>query len=291
MNGELEGRVALVAGAGRGIGRAVAHLYAEAGARLVLASRTQADLDRVAAECLGRGAPAARGVTADVADWRAVSRLVAEAVAGEGRIDVLVISSGIYGPIAPIADVDVEAWARALQVNLAGPFYLLRAVLPLMRAQRAGRVILLGGGGATQPMAGFSAYAAAKAGLVRLAETAADEARDAGVQVNVIAPGLVDTGLQDAVIEAGRTAGAIGERIRLARETGQGAVGPELAAALALFLASDASAGLTGKLISAPYDPWREWTGDRAHALSASDWFTLRRLDPHTIGRLPGDLA
>lgn len=290
MTRTLEGRVALIVGGGRGIGRAIALAYAEAGARLVLASRTRPDLDTVAGEALQRGAPTARGIVADVSDWRTASRLVAETVAVEGRIDALVISSGVYGPIAPIADLDVEAWTSALLVNLAGPLYLLRATLPVMRAQGSGKVILLGGGGATQPMAGFSSYAAAKAGLVRLAETAALEVQGAGVQVNVIAPGLVDTGLQDAVIEAGATAGAIGERIRLARETGEGAVGPETAAALAVFLASDAAGDLTGKLIAAPHDDWRTW-GARAPGLNASDWFTLRRLDPHTINRLPEGLA
>ena len=156
MTRELEGRVALIAGAGRGIGRAIALAYAKAGARLVLASRTQSDLDVVAAECIVAGAPTARGTSTDIADWRAVSRLVADTIAGEGQIDALVVSSGVYGPIAPIAELDVEAWTHALQVNLAGPLYFLRAVLPVMHAQGRGKVILLGGGGATLPMAGFS---------------------------------------------------------------------------------------------------------------------------------------
>lgn len=295
----LAGRIALVVGAGRGIGRAIAEAYAREGAALVLAARTRAHLDAAAEEARQLGAPAVRVLPLDVADTAAIREAVTDIANTEKRLDVLVVSSGIYGPIAPLGELDIDAWVHALRVDLVGPLALLNAALPLMTRQGGGKVIILGGGGATQPMAAFSAYAAAKAGLVRLAESAALEVRDRNVQINVIAPGLVDTGLQDDVLAAGDAAGALGENIRAARETGRGAVGAELAAELAVFLGSPLSGNLTGKLIAAPYDPWRSWRNAardshdlaRIAAITDSDWFTLRRLDPHTIGQLPEGLV
>ncbi|MFH1634538.1 MAG: SDR family oxidoreductase [Chloroflexota bacterium] len=150
--------------------------------------------------------------------------------------------------------------------------------------RRAGR-----GGGATAPLPNFSSYAASKAGLARLAETLAEELKPFNIQVNVIAPGMVDTRLQDEVLQAGNRAGGLYEKIKLARETGKGAVSPEIAADLAVFLASEASGKLTGKLIAAPYDPWREWEG-KGDELNATPMYTLRRLDPLTIKPLIGKL-
>jgi NAD(P)-dependent dehydrogenase (short-subunit alcohol dehydrogenase family) len=104
--------------------------------------------------------------------------------------------------------------------------------------------------------------------------------------VNAIAPGLVDTKLQNELLDAGDRAGREYERVRQMRETGQGGASPEMAAELALFLASDSSLRLSGKLISAVHDPWRAWDATRIESISTSDWYTIRRLDPHTVGQL-----
>jgi NAD(P)-dependent dehydrogenase (short-subunit alcohol dehydrogenase family) len=276
----LGGRRAFVAGAGRGIGRAIAVAFARAGADLVLVARTAAELDDARRACEHAGG-AAETLVVDVLDWEQVER----AVAAAGRIDVLVNSAGIYGPIGPAVEADPADWRRGVEVNLFGAFHLCRAVLPQMVERRSGKILLLGGGGATQPLPAFSSYAAAKAGVARLADTIAAEVENSNVQVNVIAPGLVDTRLQDDVLAAGERSGPLLEKVREARQSGSGAVAPELAAELAVFLASDASGALTGKVVSAPHDPWREWTGaDRD--LNASSLFTIRRLDPFTIGPL-----
>lgn len=284
MSGVLQGQVAIVTGAGRGIGRAIAIAYAEAGARLWLAARNEAELAETAARCREAGAGVVILPT-DIADRAAVQGLVEAALAAEGRIDALVNSAGVLGPIGPLAEAtlnEMDAWEQALRVNLLGPAYLCRAVLPSMQARGSGRIILIAGGGATQPMPNFSAYAASKAALVRLMDTLAEEVQASGVCVNAIAPGLVDTTLQDAVLAAGERAGTQLAKIQAARQSGAGAVPPTLAAELAVFLASDAATGMTGKLIAAPHDPWREWDG-RAPELNGSPLYTLRRLDPFTI--------
>lgn len=262
--------------------------FAREGARLRVVARTEAEIAETAALCRSEGVDA-EPLVCDVADWRQIDAAVGHILSDVGRIDVVVHAAGVYGPIGPSTEVDPDAWTEAIRVNLCGTFNVCRAVLPSMTARRAGKVILLAGGGATAPLPFFSAYAASKAGTVRLAETLAEEVKDAGVQVNAIAPGLVDTRLQDDVLEAGKKAGPLLEKIRKARDTGEGAVPPELAAELAVFLASDASGSLTGKLIAAPYDPWRQWH-DRGDELNQTEMFTIRRLDPHTLAGIR-DLA
>lgn len=284
----LAGRVLLLTGAGRGIGRAVALAAADAGAAaLILAARSRPELEETAAACRSRGASVVV-VPTDVSDERQVQSLVAAAIEVRGQIDVLVNSAGVYGPIGPTADVDSDSWTRAFAVNMFGPFYLCRHVSPHMMRRQEGKIILLAGGGATAPLPRFSSYASAKAGLVRLAETLAHELERYNVQVNAVAPGLVDTRLQDEVLAAGEQAGPMLDKIKDARERGTGAVAPEVAADLILFLASEDSGAISGKLISAPYDPWKEWEG-RAAELNASPLYTLRRLDAFTIGQVESD--
>ena len=281
MKQVLKDCVALITGAGRGIGQAIALAFAREGARLVLAARSAGQLEDTAARCRQAGVMAIP-VPTDVAQWDQVQHLVATALKEHGQIDVLVNSAGVYGPIGPTADIDLAAWVQAININLVGPLFLCRALLPHMQQRRQGKIILLGGGGATAPLPNFSSYAASKAGLARLADTLAEELKEFNVQVNVIAPGLVDTQLQDEVLAAGGRAGALYEKIKDAREQGAGAVSPEVAASLAVFLASEASGTLTGKLIAAPYDPWREWQG-QAEKLNSNPLYTIRRLDPFTI--------
>lgn len=279
----LEGRGAIVAGSGRGIGRAIAIAFARQGARLVLIARTRAEIERVADECAAVGS-AATAIDADVSHWPDMQQAASHALKELGHVDALVNAAGVYGPIGPTVEVPTADWVRAIEVNLFGTFHLCRAVVPHMLARRSGKIVLLAGGGATAPLPRLSAYAASKAAVARLADTLAEELREHGVQVNAVAPGLVDTRMQDDVLTAGEAAGDLFAKVKTARETGVGAVPPDLAAELAVFLASDASESLTGKLISAPHDPWRQWSEDGTLLrLCSSPLYTVRRLDPLTI--------
>ena len=278
----MKGRVAIVTGGGRGIGEAVALALAREGARVVVAARTGAELGRVVAR-IGQLGGAARAVPSDVSQPAQVERLTRAALDAYGQIDVLVNAAGVPGPIGPLWDTDVAAWKRAIDVNLLGTFLCCHAVVPHMIKQRRGKVINLSGGGAASPLPRFSAYGASKAAVVRLTETLAEELREFNVQVNAIAPGLVDTQLQDAVLAAGERAGAQFARVRRLRETGEGGVPGELPATLAVWLASDRSDGLTGKLIAAPFDDWQTWGAARIAELASSAWLTLRRLDHPTV--------
>ncbi len=152
----------------------------------------------------------------------------------------------------------------------------------MIRAGR-GKIINFSGGGATSPLCRFSAYGVSKAAVVRLTETLAEEVKEFNIQVNAIAPGAVDTKLQDLVLAAGERAGDLLQRIRRLRETGEGGTPREVPAELALFLASDDSRKLTGRLISAPNDKWESWTEERIEQVMSQPWFTLRRMDPFTL--------
>lgn len=277
----LSGRIALITGGGRGIGEATAQRFAAEGAQLVLAARTRDELDRTAESCRAAGAKCSTHVV-DVSIREEVERLVETA----GPVDVLVNCAGTYGPIGALTDNDMDEWERGLRVNLMGTVYACRAVIPGMVKRRRGSIINLSGGGATAPLPNFSLYAVSKAGVARLTDTLAAELVGTGVRVNAIAPGAIDTRLQDDVLAAGDRAGELFDRMQTMRGTGKGATARDVPARLALFLASDASGGLTGKLISAPHDPWQSWDETRIERLNRSPWYTIRRLDPFTIGQL-----
>lgn len=287
--GELAGRVAVITGGGRGIGAAIAVRFARAGAQVVVASRTHAELEDVARRCAELGARCEVRV-ADVSSREDAFGLVDSALERFGRIDVLVNAAGVYGPIGTVAEVDLDHWVQALQVNLVGTLHTCHRVVPAMVRARRGSIVNFSGGGATAPISRFSAYGVSKAAVVRLTETMAQEVAEHGIRVNAIAPGAVDTRLQDAVLEAGERAGDLYDRVRALRESGSGGTPVEVPADLALFLASDRSLGLSGRLVSAPHDPWREWTERRIEALAGTPWYTLRRIDPHTLGGLEGRL-
>jgi NAD(P)-dependent dehydrogenase (short-subunit alcohol dehydrogenase family) len=282
VQGRLRDQVAIVAGAGRGIGEAVALRFAEEGARLVLASRTASELDRVAAQIRAAGGTALVRV-ADVTDRLQVDQLVQASLEACGRIDVLVNAAGSYGPIGPLWQLDPQEWVKTFSVNLFSAFYFCQAVLPHMIRARSGKIVHFSGGGATAPLPRFTAYGVSKGALVRLTETLAEEVRPYNIQINAIAPGAVDTRLQDQVLDAGANAGDLYPRMRRLRETGEGATPRDLPAALAVFLCSEDSCGLTGKLIAAPFDGWQSWNAQRIGEVMSQPWFTLRRLDAFTL--------
>ena len=272
---KLKDKVAVVTGAGRGIGKAIALAFAREGADVVVVSRTPSEVKETAAQigALGRHALALR---VDVSRVQDVENMVASATEEFGRIDVLVNNAGILGPVGPLVENDVKHWIETIKVNLIGTFLCCKAVLPVMIAQRKGKIINLSGGGAAYPNPRFSAYATSKAAVVRLTDTLAEELTEFNIQVNAIAPGAINTGIQEEILAAGKVAGkkALAEA-RKVRETGGTHL--NVPAALAVFLASEESKGLTGKLISAVWDDWQN-LGKRVSEIVSTDLYTLRRV-------------
>ena len=277
----LKGKVAIVTGGGRGIGRAIALALTHAGCAVAVAARTANEIEQTTALLRGNGGEAL-AITADVSRPADVEGLVARTLESFGRVDILVNNSGMQGAIGPLVENDPDLWIQTINVNLVGTFLCSRAVLPGMMKRRSGKIINLSGGGATAPRPHFSAYAASKAAVVRLTECLAEEVREYNIQVNAIAPGAVNTRMLEQTLAAGAQAGekALAEA---RRQTETGGTSAEHAAALAVFLASDASRCLTGKLISAPHDGWETWDERRMSELMSAPWFVLRRIDPYTL--------
>ncbi|MGQ3001335.1 MAG: SDR family NAD(P)-dependent oxidoreductase [Hydrogenophaga sp.] len=241
--GRLAGRTALVTGAGKGLGRAIALGFASAGADVVLMARTRADLDAVAreVEALGRQALVA---VADATDSRQVDAVVEQAVARFGRIDVLAHAAG--GSLRkPSVDVTDEEWDGVISANLSSTFKVCRAVGRHMLAQGGGSIINLSSTAGMRGRAGNAPYSAAKAAVINLSRALAMEWAPKGVRVNVLAPGRFLTPLTEAEMSVPEKYAAFVRQVPLGR------IGrPEEIQDIAVWLASDASAYVTGSTIT-----------------------------------------
>jgi NAD(P)-dependent dehydrogenase (short-subunit alcohol dehydrogenase family) len=238
--------VALITGAGRGIGRAIALTLAEEGAMVVVTSRTRRELDETARLVRAAGGVAV-ALVAEVASAASVAALVRTAGRRAGPIEILVNNAGLLEPIGPIWRVRPAAWRRNVRVNLDGVFLCTQAVLPGMMARRRGVIVNVSSGAGRNPRYGWSAYCAAKAAVDHLTRVMALELRDHGIRVNAVYPGAVETRMQ-ALIRATDDAAMGGDvqpfRDRHAR--GQN-LPPELPARLIRWLVQEPD--LTGQVL------------------------------------------
>jgi 3-oxoacyl-[acyl-carrier protein] reductase len=285
---KLKGLNALITGGSQGLGRVITEHFLAEGANIVLCARGEKELSATRAELAGKF-PALKilAKTCDVSNEAQVNDLVAFALRELGSLQALVLNAGIYGPMGPTESVDLAEWRRAMDINLYGVLLPCRAVIPHFKKAGRGKIIALSGGGATNPLPNISAYAASKAAVVRLMETLAEELKNFHVDVNAIAPGALATRLVDEVLAAGpeKVGAAFYEKNRQWKE--KGATPLELGARLAVYLASRESDGISGKLISAQWDPW-----EKLHEFKAdlnSDIYALRRIVPKDRGKTWGD--
>jgi len=223
---KLKDKVALITGAGRGIGKAIAIHYAREGAALALCARTGAELDQTVAEVRALNAPA-EGWVCDVSVEKSAGEFVAQAMKKFGRIDGLVNNAGVMTRPAPMTEIDVKKWDYTIAVNLRGPFLITRAALPIMMKQKSGSIVNVSSMIGRGAYANFAAYAASKWGLEGFTQTLAAEVRGANIRVNSVEPGYVATKL-----------------------TGYHGSKPESVTEVFVYLASDESKGITGKMLS-----------------------------------------
>jgi NAD(P)-dependent dehydrogenase (short-subunit alcohol dehydrogenase family) len=223
---DLAEQVALITGAKGGLGTVMTRAFLAAGAAVVGSSRSIRETEFADARFTG--------IAANLADSAAASRLADTVVERFGRIDALVHVAGGFAGGSPIAETDDATWDSMMDLNAGAAFRILRAVIPHMRAAGRGSITAIGSRAGVQPAANIAAYGASKAALVSLVQAAALENRDAGIRVNVILPGTIDT-------DANRRSDPSGGHSQW--------IAPERLAALAVFLASDAGSQITGAAI------------------------------------------
>lgn len=271
----LKGKTTLVTGGSRGIGLAVAQKFIGEGAGVMLAARSLEEL-KGAKRRLGQGTEICE---ADVSKPSEVENLIEKTVERFGRIDVVVNAAGVYGPIGSSEGIDLGKWKQTFEINVFGTFSVAQRVLPIMMKERKGKIINFSGGG-DGPFPRFSAYSASKVAIVRLTETLAAEFKEFNIDINVIAPGAVNTHILEEALSAGEEAVGKEKYREFLKQKETGGVSPEKAADLCVFLASPASDGLTGRFLSAVWDDWRNWDNDKIKAIMSSDMGTLRRVKP-----------
>jgi 3-oxoacyl-[acyl-carrier protein] reductase len=273
----------VLTGSSSGIGRALAERLLTRGHRVWGLARSEQT------EFAANHAGKFRATRCDVANWSEVERAFAEIAAVWPHVEALVCAAGLQGEIGRALTADPVKWSATVRANLDGTFHALRACdALLLRAPRRAKVVCFSGGGATKPRANFSAYGVAKTGVVRLVETIAEEERGRALDINALAPGAINTRLTDEVLALGPAVVGAVEFAAAQKQKSATAASADAALAKALdcaeWLLSPASDGITGRLISAPWDPWPTLSAHTAD-LAASDIYTLRRIVPEERGK------
>jgi NAD(P)-dependent dehydrogenase (short-subunit alcohol dehydrogenase family) len=243
----LQGKRAIVTGAGSGIGRASARLFAAEGAAVMVVDKTPPAIEETAAEIKAAGGRAI-AVAADAGAETDVQGFIQKAVKELGGIDVIFANAGISGGLVPLFEQSVEFWREILRVNLIGPFLAIRHGAPIMIKEGKGSIICTASVAGLRANAGGHPYSASKAGVISLVQTTASTLSGTGVRINAICPGLIETGMTKPIFERARERGSEGKigQLNALQRAGQ----PEEIAAMALFLASDDASYVNGQAIA-----------------------------------------
>lgn len=281
---KLLGRNAIITGANQGLGLEIARAFIREGANILICARDKVRLEDAHRHLAGfaRSGQRVLAQVANVSRESDTASLVGRALHEFGSVQILVNNAGVYGPEGTIDEVDWSEWVRTVEINLFGAVLMCRGVIPYMREQRYGKIIQISGEGATNPLPRLSAHAASKAALARFGETLAEEMREFNIDVNGIAPGALNTRLLDEVIDAGPEKVGRSYYERALKQKAEGGAPLDRGAGLCVFLASADSDGITGKLLSAIWDPWQDLPRF-IHDLEG-DVYTLRRIRPKDRG-------
>jgi len=274
----LKNKIAIITGAGGGIGSTIAHTFVKEGCSVILVDCVKSNLDKISKE-LEKYNSEFLAIEANASNKKEIENVVNSALRKFSKIDILVNAAGIQGSIGPFVDNDIDKWIETINVNLNATMLFTKAILPIMMKQKLGKIINFSGGGAFNPRPNFSAYATSKAAVVRFTETLAAEVKKYNIQVNAISPGAVNTKMLEQVLESEPDVVGTEFYEKSIKQKEEGGDSPQLAADLALFLTSEKSHNLNGKAISAKWDNWRNWDEEEIEQIMKSSDYTLRRID------------
>ena len=263
-----------ITGSSSGIGRAIAeHLISQGHQVWGLARSLQSDF-------VAKQPGTFRASRCDVASWAQTLAAAEEIGAAWPHVDALIACAGLQGEVGRTLSADPANWIATIRANLEGTFNTLRAFDPLLKhAPRRAKVVCFSGGGSTKARPNFSAYGVAKTGIVRLVETIAAEEAGRAFDINALAPGGINTRLTDEIIALGPKRAGASEFAAAQKQRATSGASMENVLALVDWLLAPASDGISGKLISAQWDAWRDFTAQR-ETLARSDLYTLRRVMP-----------
>ena len=280
--GILDSKTILITGGSLGIGLEVAKKCAVEGARVIRSARNLNNLKSSIEELKKISNRDHHFYRIDVSQYKEVQKFARWCSEKFQEVNGLVNCAGIYGPIGKIYQVDMEKFAEAIQINFLGTVYMCNAFSPLLKSASRKKIVNFSGGGAATPFANFSAYATSKIAIVRLTENISVELKDEGFDVNCIAPGFVITRLHQQTLKAGPGLATQAFYENTEKQIENGGVPAEKAANLTAFLLSSESDGITGKFISAPWDPWQEKEFQN-RLRTDKDFATIRRIDDKTF--------
>lgn len=277
---KLKNKNVIITGGSVGFGKSLAEKFLNEGANISICSRNEQQLFDTQLELISKFPnQSILAKKCDVSNEQEVREYIKYSVDAFDTIHVLILNAGIYGPMGSIETVSLEEWKKTIDINLFGILLPCRELIPHFKQNKSGKIIVLSGGGATNPMPNLSAYATSKAAVIRLMETLSKELLSYNIDINAIAPGALSTRMMEQVINAGPD--VVGEEFYNKNKNWKqnGATPMEFGTNLAVYLSSQDSNGVTGKLISAQWDNWNNF-GKYLEDLQNSDIYTLRRIVP-----------
>lgn len=277
---KIKDKNVIITGGSIGFGKSLAEKFLNEGANVSICSRNEIQLFDTQSELMSKFPnQIIIAKKCDVSIQKDVNEFITHSIDVFKTIHVLILNAGVYGPMGPIETVSLDEWKKSIDINLFGVLLPCRELIPHFKQNKFGKIIVISGGGATNPMPNLSSYATSKAAIVRLAETLSKELLSYNVDVNAIAPGALSTRMMDQIINAGPE--IVGEEFFKKNQNWKqnGATPMELGTSLAVYLASSNSNGITGKLISAQWDDWKNFD-DHLDDLQNTDIYTLRRIIP-----------
>jgi len=277
-------KTVIITGASGGIGKIIAFEFAKKGYKLILISRnlkklkkTQNEIKTIASNC--------KIFSLNVTDYPKIKEVFKNNLI-KGYY-VLINAAGVIKPIGPFENNNITEWTECIRTNLMGTANIIHAALPYMDHPNGGTIINFSGGGAFYSRPNFTAYSTSKSAIVRFTESLASELSIKNIRVHAVSPGAINTKLFTDMLEAGQKNINKNDWKNLQKQKETGGENPKITAELCLWLDSPASKPLTGKGISAIYDKWKSWTKIKIKFLVKNSWYSMRRIDPYTIDRLP----